>query len=129
MARPTTPDNPPGSGAGACESSSSSGSSPATEPGFTRPPRCRDRPWAGVALFALGPGTNHATPLLGIYRDLYGASLQVLTLTFGAYPLGLAPSPLIFGPLSDRIGRRTVLLPALLLPMLAFVSPLGGATG
>jgi MFS family permease len=39
----------------------------------------------------------------------------VVTLAFAAYIAALLPSLLIAGPLSDAVGRRTVLLPAVIL--------------
>ncbi|RZT84205.1 putative MFS family arabinose efflux permease [Pseudonocardia sediminis] len=62
-------------------------------------------------LFAAAFGTNVPTPLLLIYRDTLDLSPTVLTAIFGVYALGLAPSLLLGGPASDRLGRVRVLLP------------------
>src|SRR4051794_12406574 len=59
--------------------------------------------------FALMAGSNVATPLYAIYEREFGFSKAVLTLVFATYALVLAPSLLVFGQLSDRIGRRRVL--------------------
>ena len=62
----------------------------------------------GVALFVLVAGANLATPLYAVYRDRFGFSSVVLTLVFATYQLVLCPSLIVFGQLSDRIGRRPV---------------------
>src|SRR4051812_6477629 len=59
--------------------------------------------------FALMAGSNVATPLYAIYEREFGFSSAVLTLVFATYALVLAPSLLVFGQLSDRLGRRRVM--------------------
>ena len=70
---------------------------------------------AVLVLFAVAAGTNVPTPLLLIYKDNLGLSAQTLTALFGCYAAGLVPSLLLAGPLSDRVGRRRVMLPFVLL--------------
>jgi predicted MFS family arabinose efflux permease len=74
---------------------------------------------AVFALFAVAAGTNVPTPLLLIYRDQLGLSAEALTALFGCYAAGLVPALLVAGPLSDRLGRRRVALPGMLLAVLA----------
>jgi hypothetical protein len=62
-------------------------------------------------LFAVAAGTNVSTPLLLLYRDRLDLSGPATTVVFGVYAAGLAPSLLASGPLSDRYGRRTLVLP------------------
>jgi MFS family permease len=62
-----------------------------------------------AALFVLVAGANLATPLYAVYRTRFGFSSAVLTLVFATYALVLVPSLLVFGQLSDRIGRRPVI--------------------
>ena len=63
----------------------------------------------GAAWFAMMAGSNVATPLYAIYEREFGFSKAVLTLVFATYALVLAPSLLLFGQLSDRLGRRRVM--------------------
>ncbi len=59
----------------------------------------------------MAAGTNVPTPLLLIYRDTLDLGPDVLTAVFGCYALGLVPALALAGPLSDRFGRRRVMLP------------------
>src|SRR5262249_28985206 len=61
-----------------------------------------------TALFVLVAGANLATPLYAVYRERFGFSSVVLTLVFATYQLVLCPALVIFGQLSDGIGRRPV---------------------
>lgn len=65
---------------------------------------------AATAMFACGWGGNQFTPLLTMYRQANGYSAAVVDALLGAYVLGLAPALLAGGPLSDRHGRRTVVM-------------------
>src|SRR3954447_3527303 len=62
-----------------------------------------------AAWFAMMAGANLATPLYAVYEREFGFSSAVLTLVFATYALVLAPSLLVFGQLSDRLGRRRVM--------------------
>ena len=73
---------------------------------------------AVFALFAVAAGTNVPTPLLLVYRDTLDLGPDVLTAVFGCYALGLVPALALAGPLSDRLGRRRVMLPAMVLAAL-----------
>jgi MFS family permease len=68
----------------------------------------------GYLLFMLMVGTNLPTPLYGVYKHQWGFSSGILTLIFAVYALTIIPSLLLFGPLSDRFGRKKVLLPGLI---------------
>lgn len=69
-------------------------------------------PFFAVAftLTVLMVGTNIPTPLYPVYADRFGFSPLVVTLIFATYSAVLMPSLLIFGPLSDVVGRRPILL-------------------
>ncbi len=63
--------------------------------------------------YALGVtlmGNNIPTPLYPEYQQLFGFSTGMLTVIFAAAAAGVLPSLLLIGPLSDRLGRRPVLL-------------------
>jgi predicted MFS family arabinose efflux permease len=74
-----------------------------------------------VAMFAVGWGANQFAAMLQVYRDEDGASTEAVTALFGAYALGLIPALLVVAPISDRIGRRKVMRPVLVLSTLATV--------
>src|SRR3954469_8806880 len=62
-----------------------------------------------AAWFVMMAGANLATPLYATYERDFGFDSAVLTLVFATYALVLAPSLLVFGKLSDRLGRRRVM--------------------
>lgn len=53
------------------------------------------------------------SPLYGIYREMWGFSALMLTFIFAIYAFALLAGLLVFGALSDYLGRRPVLLAAL----------------
>jgi MFS family permease len=63
-----------------------------------------------VGWLAVMAGANLASPLYAVYADDFGFSSLVLTLIFTTYAATLVPSLVLFGSLSDRLGRRPVLL-------------------
>ncbi|MEV7396414.1 MFS transporter [Aeromicrobium sp. NPDC092404] len=79
-----------------------------------------------AALFAVGWGANQFAAMLLVYRDEDGASSEAVTALFGAYALGLIPALLVVAPISDRIGRRRVMRPVLVLSFIATVILLVG---
>ncbi|MFF9001969.1 MFS transporter [Streptomyces achromogenes] len=96
-----------------------------TARGLTAPtePRTAERSparfWATAhTLLCLLTGTNLPTPLYRGYEREFGFSPLVVTLIFAVYVASLIPSLPIAGPLSDSVGRRTVLLPAVILAAL-----------
>jgi MFS family permease len=58
-------------------------------------------------------GTTLPTPLYPIYEREVGFSGLVVTVIFATYAVGVIAALLLFGQLSDRIGRRRMLLPGL----------------
>jgi predicted MFS family arabinose efflux permease len=79
--------------------------------------------WLRVALamFAVGWGANQFAAMLLVYREEDGFSTEAVTALFGAYAVGLIPALLIVGPVSDRIGRRRVMRPVLVLSFVATI--------
>ncbi|MBW4042097.1 MAG: MFS transporter [Acidobacteria bacterium] len=80
-----------------------------------------ERAWWRVApvVFALAYGGNHFSPLLQLYRQQEGYTQVQVDLLFAAYIVGIIPGFLISGPLSDRFGRKPVLLVGAVLGMAA----------
>lgn len=78
------------------------------------------KPWiiVAAALFAVAWGGNEFTPLLVMYRNDGGYTPQIVNILLGAYVLGIIPALLIGGPMSDRFGRRPMMLPAPFLSMI-----------
>jgi MFS family permease len=56
-------------------------------------------------------GTTLPTPLYPIYQQEIGFSALIVTVVFAAYGAGVLVALLFIAPLSDRYGRRTLLLP------------------
>lgn len=61
------------------------------------------------------------TPLYSLYRESWGFSATTLTVIFGVYAISLLLALLVLGSISDHIGRRPVIVGALLLNVLAMV--------
>ncbi|WP_318652744.1 MFS transporter [Pseudomonas sp. PDM22] len=59
------------------------------------------------------------TPLYALYRESWQFSPALLTLVFSIYAGGLMVALLVFGSLSDHLGRRPVIRAALILELLA----------
>lgn len=72
--------------------------------------------WPVTAVFVL---SNAATPLYVLWQRDIGFSKGTLTVVFAFYIVGLLGSLLVSGVVSDRIGRKPVLLPALGLALVA----------
>jgi MFS family permease len=76
---------------------------------------------AAFALAVTMLGTTLPTPLYGLYREQFGFSELMITVIFATYAAGVIASLLLFGRLSDQIGRRRMLLPGLVLSALSAV--------
>jgi MFS family permease len=91
---------------------------------FRGPQRFGRRLGFAAVAFALAVamlGTTLPTPLYGLYRQQFGFSELMITVIFATYAAGVIASLLLFGRLSDQIGRRRVLLPGLVLSALSAV--------
>ncbi|WP_433663559.1 MFS transporter [Nocardia sp. CA-128927] len=74
--------------------------------------------WPVLAVFVL---SNAATPLYVVWQRELGFSSGTLTAIFASYIVGLLGALLVAGVVSDRVGRKPVLLPAIALAMVACV--------
>ncbi|WP_268800910.1 MFS transporter [Pseudomonas huanghezhanensis] len=82
----------------------------------------RDRGHLGFLAFVLlcfFAASSTPTPLYHLYQQGWGFSPALLTLIFAVYALSLLVALLVFGSLSDYLGRRPVIFAALLLEMLS----------
>jgi MFS family permease len=61
-----------------------------------------------IATFLVG--SSAPTALYAVYQSSMGFSATMLTVIFGVYAIGVLAALLVFGRLSDHIGRRPVLL-------------------
>ncbi len=100
-----------------------------------------------VAMTGIGPISLYMlVPVLPVLATTFGRDISVVQMTVSLFMLGLAISQLVTGPLSDRFGRKPVLIAGLGLMVIAdvgcifaqtlpqliaarFLQALGGATG
>src|SRR5271155_2868377 len=75
--------------------------------------RAGSRAWVKIAfaMFAVGWGANQFSPMLIVYRHELRLGAVAVAGLFLVYALTLIPGLLVGGPLSDRFGRRPVVLP------------------
>jgi MFS family permease len=64
-------------------------------------------------------GTTLPTPLYPIYQREFGFAPLLVTVIFATYAFGVVAGLLLFGHLSDRIGRKRILLSGLMLSALS----------
>lgn len=64
-----------------------------------------------TGLFLVGYGTNVSTPFLVLYRDKLDLGQSATMAIFTVYVLGIMGTLVVAGPLSDRFGRRALVLP------------------
>lgn len=101
----------------AVDTAPDTGSLPAVASSAPRRGRSRGLPsWALIwgAVFASSWGGNQFSPLLLMYEDRQHYSPVLVNAFLGVYVLGLAPALLVAGSLSDRHGRKPVLLAGLI---------------
>jgi MFS family permease len=77
---------------------------------------------AGLAFAALYLAAGAPTPLLVVFERQWGFPASVLTVAFAAYALGLLAALLVVGSLSDYLGRRPVLVVALVVELAAMLT-------
>jgi len=95
----------------------------------TLPPRFAF--WLQISIVVLLLAASSAlTPLYAVYQEEWGFSPIAITVIFGVYAVAVLAALITVGSLSDHVGRRPVLVGALLLQiatMLIFTTA-GGAT-
>ncbi len=83
----------------------------------------KEHGWAFAAVAytvaVLLAGSNLPTPLYPMYQRSFGLSPLMVTVVFATYAITVMPCLLVFGPLSDAVGRRRVLIPAVVLGAIA----------
>ena len=84
---------------------------------------------AGAAVAAVGWGAQQFAPLLLMYRAELGVGAATVQAVFATYVVGLVPGLLFGGPVSDRYGRRPVVLAALAASVAASALLLAGGHG
>ncbi|NJP47310.1 MFS transporter [Actinacidiphila epipremni] len=77
---------------------------------------------AVAAVFVLFMAASSApSPLYVVYQQQWGFSASMLTTVFAVYVVGMIGALLVLGALSDHVGRRPVLLSAIVLEAVAMV--------
>ena len=66
-------------------------------------------------------GSSAATPLYAVYQALWGFSSITVTVIFGVYAIAVLLALLFGGRLSDHVGRRPVLLAAIVVQIITMV--------
>ncbi len=94
------------------------------------PPRAEFYLLASIVVFFLA-ASSAPTPLYAVYQGEWGFSPIVITVVFGVYALAVLAALLTVGSLSDHVGRRPVLIAAIVLQataMLMFAAASGVST-
>lgn len=84
---------------------------------------------AAAAMVAIGWGANQFAPLVVMYQEVAGVGETAAQTMFVLYAVGLVPGLFLGGPLSDRFGRRVVVLVALAASLAATSLLVAGAVG
>ncbi len=90
-------------------------------PAGRRLPRPAAFAFVAIAFAAFFLAAGAPTPLLPLYEREWGFAPSLVTVAFGVYAIGLLGSLLVFGRLSDHVGRRPLLIGALALELGAMV--------
>ena len=77
---------------------------------------------ATIALLIFTMGTSIVTPLLPLYKSEFHLTNGQVTLLFATYTLTVVPTMLVMGGVSDRLGRKKVMAPAMVSITLAAIA-------
>jgi MFS family permease len=66
-----------------------------------------------AALTSIVLGANTPLPLLTVYQSEWGFSTALLSIVYGLYTVGVVVTVFLVGRLSDTVGRKRILVPAL----------------
>jgi MFS family permease len=72
-----------------------------------------------VAIFLVTHAANLQVPLYSTYAKIAGFGSGISTIAFSTYVAGLLPTLILLGGVSDRVGRKTVILASLVSSCLA----------
>src|SRR4051794_25337364 len=72
-----------------------------------------------AALLSFFIAAGAPTPIFPLYERAWGFPPAMLTLAFGVYAVALIVALLVFGSLSDHVGRRPLLIAALVVELAA----------
>lgn len=72
-----------------------------------------------IGIFMVGYGTNVSTPYLVLYRDRLGLGDNATQLIFVVYVVGILSTLMLAGQMSDRFGRKRLLVVSLALSAVA----------
>ena len=90
------------------------------QPGVARPSTAGF--WSAVGVLGVAAvGGTVPIPLYAVYQNAFGFSMLALAVIFAGFPIGLAAALVCLGCTSDRVGRRIVLLAALVLAVVSAV--------
>ena len=74
---------------------------------------------AALAFTSMYLAAGALTPLLVVYREQWDFAPSLLTVAFAVYAIGFLAAALILGSLSDHLGRRPVLIGALIVQLVS----------
>lgn len=72
-----------------------------------------------AAIFLVTHAANLQVPLYNTYAKIAGFGSGISAIAFSTYVAGLLPTLILLGGISDRVGRKTVILASLLSASLA----------
>ena len=81
-----------------------------------------------IGMFVVAYGTNVSTPFLVLYKDRLALSASQTMAIFVVYVVGILASLVLGGALSDRFGRRPIVLPMMAMSGIASVGMIFGQT-